>query len=261
MSNPKPSLLHDTYWLSARHFRLMTRTPASILSAILFPLVFAGLFYAVFSGLMEQRGIDYGQYLLPAIVIQAMMFAAISSSIWAAQDSKSGMVNRLRSMPIARSTPVISLMGGELARCAVSVAVLLAAGYAMGFRFERGLLWLVPFIALALGCAAAGCMAYLTLGFALGDEETVRAVSGLLYYPLVLVSNLFVPTAVFPDWLQPFVEHQPLSRVVDALRAVSTTGTDDPLRAILLAVVWMIGVVIVFAVLSPRAFARSGRAR
>lgn len=261
MSEARPALAPDAFWLSARHVRLMSRTPASVLSALLFPLVFAGLFFTVFGGLMEQRGIDYAQYLLPAIVVQAMMFAAISSSIWAAQDSSNGMVTRLRAMPVARSAPVVSLMGGELVRCVVSVAVLVGAGYAVGFRFERGGEWSIPFVLVALGCAAAGCMAYLCLGFALGDEETVRAVGGVLYYPFVLVSNLFVPTAAFPGWMQPFVENQPLSRIADALRALSTVGGDDPLRACAIAGAWIVGIVAAFGMLSPRAFARTGRRR
>ncbi len=254
-ATPAPSLLADTRQLAGRHLRLMSRRPASIMGAILFPLVFAFLFFTVLGRVMERSGIDYTQYLLPAVVAQAMFFSAMSASAWAAEDAAGGMVDRLRSMPISRAAPVLSLLVGELIRSLLSIIVLVVAGYLFGFRFERGWGSALLFVLIALGLAAAACTAYLVLGFAIGKAETAEIIGGLLYYPFLLVSNLFVPTAAFPGWLQPIVENQPVSRVAEALRALST-DTGDPAQTSWIALAWILALLAGFALLAPWAFAR-----
>ncbi|MFT4286484.1 ABC transporter permease [Nocardioides sp.] len=251
---PRPALLADTVQLAGRHLRLMSRRPASIMGAIIFPLVFAFLFFTVLGRVMERAGIDYAQYLLPAIVIQAMFFSAMSASVWAAEDACGGMVDRLRSMPISRTAPVLSLLGGELVRSLLSIVVLIAAGHVFGFRFERGWGYAAVFVLIALGMAVAACAGYLVLGFAIARVETVEVTGGLVYYPLLLVSDLFVPAGSFPGWLRPIVENQPISRVADALRATSATG-GGPWPDVLVAVAWIVVATLGFALLAPRAFA------
>ncbi|WP_201791361.1 ABC transporter permease [Aeromicrobium sp. PE09-221] len=248
--------MSDTAQLAGRHLRLMSRRPSSIIGAIVLPLVFAFLFFTVLNGVMERAGVDYAQYVIPAVVLQAMFFSAISASVWAAEDASGGMSARLRSMPISRTAPVLSLLVGELVRALLSLVVLVIAGYGFGFRFERGAGYVLLFVALAIGCAAAACAGYIVLGFAIAKVEQVQAIGGLLYYPLLLVSNLFVPAEAFPGWLQPLVENQPVSRIADALRAVSTLGHEDLGRTILIAVLWIAGLLTAFTFLAPRAFGR-----
>lgn len=257
-AQPRASFLTDTVTLAGRQVRLMSRRPSSIISAVLLPVVFAALFLSVLGRPMERTGIDYVQYLLPAVVIQAMFFTAISASIWAAEDASGGMIDRLRSMPISRMSPVFGLLGGELTRALVSIAVLIAVGYAIGFELQRGLLGAAAFVLIAMGWAAGGCLAYLVLGFAIAKVETVQVAGGLIFYPLLLVSNLFVPAQAFPDWLRPIVENQPFSRVADALRAVSTENSGDPVQTAVIAAVWIVAVVAAFALLAPKAFGRRG---
>lgn len=250
---PQASLVSDTVFLAGRHIRLMSRRPASIISALLMPLIFAVLFFSVLGTAMERTGVDYIQYLVPAIVMQAMFFTAMSASIWAAEDASGGMINRLRVMPISRAAPVLSLLGGELTRAVVSITVVVGAGYLVGFRFENGIIAAGGFVLLALGFAAAGCAAYLVMGFAVAKVETVGLMSGLIYYPLLLVSNLLVPAPLFPNWLQPIVENQPFSRVADALRATSTDASPDTFPAVAIAVAWIVGLILLFGMLAPRA--------
>jgi len=254
---PRASALIDGAALVGRSFRIITRRPEAVISAVIFPLVFALLFLAVFGRVMERQGFVYEQYLLPAIVIQATIFGAIGASILASEDAQGGMCHRLRSMPISRTAAVVAPLGGELIRTVISLAVLIAAGYAMGFRFERGVGLALVFVVVALGCTVAFGLGYLVLGYALGKVEPVRAIAMLVYYPLLLVSSLFVPARAFPDWLQPFVDQQPLSRVSDALRALSTSGTQDVGETVLIAVAWLVGLTVCFALLAPRAFGRS----
>ncbi|WP_252342230.1 ABC transporter permease [Rhodococcus sp. 14-2483-1-2] len=251
-----PSTVGDTLWLAGRHLRLMSRRPASIVGALVLPLIFTLLFYAVFRIPMERLGIDYAQYLLPAVVIQAMFFSAMSASVWAAEDAAGGMVNRLRSMPVARSAPVLSLLVGELVRSLISIVVLLLAGYGLGFRFENGVLTAALFFLLALSFGAATSLLYLAIGYAIAKADTAQSVGGLLYYPLLLLSNCFVPTSAYPDWLEPVVEQQPVTRVADGLRALSTAGTAGATSTVLIAFAWCAALVMVGGYAGSRAFGR-----
>ncbi|MFT4188154.1 MAG: ABC transporter permease [Aeromicrobium sp.] len=252
------ALLGDVATLTRRHLRLMARRPASVIGAVVLPLLFAVLFLTILSRPMARLGVDYAQHLVPAIVVQSIFFAAMSAAVWAAEDASGGMVDRLRSLPVARTAPLLGLLGGELTRCCLSLAVALGAGQVIGFGFQRGSWATLGFLVTALAAAAAVCLGYLVLGFALRSVEAVQSVGGVAYYPLLLVSTLFVPASAFPDWLRPAVEHQPFSRVVDALRALSTDGVDDPARAVLIAWVWILGAFAVFTVLAARVVGRRG---
>lgn len=252
----RPSATADTLWLAGRHLRLMSRRPASIVGALALPLIFTLLFYAVFRIPMERLGIDYAQYLLPAVVIQATFFSAMSASVWAAEDASGGMVTRLRSMPVARTAPVLSLLVGELVRTFFSILVLLAVGYGLGFRFENGVGAALVFFLVALSFGAATSLLYLAIGYAVTKVDTAQSVGGLLYYPLLLVSNCFVPTSAYPDWLEPVVKQQPVSRVADALRALSTAGSTGSSTTVLIALAWCAALILVGGYAGSRAFGR-----
>ncbi|MEP9415499.1 ABC transporter permease [Gordonia sp. VNQ95] len=251
-----PALLTDTLALTARHLRLMVRRPPSIMGGIVLPIIFAILFLTVFGRVMDRAGLDYPQYMLPAIVVQAAFFAAMSGSVWAAEDASSGMVERLRAMPIARPAPILSLLIGETVRSVVGCVVLIALGYAFGFRFSTGVLGVPAFLGIVIVATASICLPYLVLGYRLAAPEPAQALGGVIYFPLLLVSTLFVPKDAYPGWLQPIVEYQPLSCVTEALRAVSTDGYSNVASTVGIAMLWMVGSLVVFGLLAPRVFGR-----
>ncbi len=252
----RPSIGRDGITLAARHLVLMSRRPASIFGAIVFPLVFTLLFFTVFGKSMERVGIDYAQYLLPAVVIQAMFFTGMSSSVLAAEDVADGMLSRLKAMPVSRAAPYVGLLAAEASRAIISICVLVAVGLLLGFRFERGLLGVMGFAGIAVAFSITASSGYIAMGLKVGRPDAAQALNALPYFPLLLLSNAFVPAAAFPSWLQPFVRNQPVSQVADALRALSTKGYDLPVE-VGQAVAWLAGLCLVFAVLATRAFARS----
>ncbi|MDL9947954.1 ABC transporter permease [Gordonia sp. ABSL11-1] len=253
----RPALVADSVALTVRHLRLMMRRPASIVGGLVLPVIFAVLFLTVFGRVMDRAGLDYPQYMMPAIVIQSATFAAMSGSVWAAEDASSGMINRLRAMPIARPAPVFSLLIGETVRSVVGAIVLLALGYGFGFRFQTGPLGVLAFLGLVIVVTAAICLPYLVLGYRLADVEPTQALGGVIYFPLLLVSTLFVPKAAYPGWLQPVVEYQPLSCFAEALRAVSTDGYTDAAGTVGLALIWAAGLLVTFGIIAPRVFGRT----
>ncbi|HNP57583.1 MAG TPA: ABC transporter permease [Gordonia sp. (in: high G+C Gram-positive bacteria)] len=262
----RPSAVTDTLLLAKRSIVLMSRRPISIIGAVVMPVMFATLFFTIFGRVMERAGMDFAQYLLPAIIMQAVFFSAMSGSVWAAEDASSGMSSRLRAMPIARSAPVIALLAGETVRGLFGSAILIAIGYAVGFRLETGVFGALALIGIIVVASVAIVLPYLVLGYALADPEATQAIGGVIYFPLLLVSTLFVPKRAYPGWLQPIVQNQPLSRVTEAMRAVSTdaatvaTNAGQPVNtthAVLIALAWCAGSVVIFGALAPRVFGRT----
>lgn len=246
---------NDIAVLAGRHLRLMSRRPSSIISAIVLPLVFALLFLTVFGRVMERRGIDYVQYLLPAVVIQAMFFSALSSAILASEDASGGALRRLRTMAVYRPAPALGLLGAELARSLVSIGVLLAAGLALGFRFHGGVGPALGFVVLAIGLAAALCTCFIAIGLALRRLEATQTATNLIYFPGLLLSNAFAPASAFPGWIRPVVEQQPISRVADGLRALAGQGTALT-ETLVIAGIWLAGLVLLGTVAASRAVGR-----
>lgn len=251
----RTSLVPGSALLAARHLRLMSRRPSSLVGALVLPLVFALLFFAVFQRPMSRAGIDYAQYLLPAVIIQAVFFAGISAAVLAAEDASGGVLQRLRAMPLARAAPAGGLLIAEVTRALVATAVLIPAGLVLGFRFEAGALAAAGFVALVGLFAVTVCAGYLTLGLWTGRPDTAAAAGNLVFLPPLLASDAFTTTEAFPDWLEPVVGNQPISRVADALRALSTEGAAAA-RPVLVAVSWLVPLLVLFGVLAAHAFGR-----
>jgi ABC-2 type transport system permease protein len=253
---PRPALAIDVAVLAGRHIRLMSRRPASIISAIVLPLVFALLFFTVFSRAMKRGGIDYIDYLLPAVVIQAVFFTGMSSAILAAEDALGGTLRRLRTMSVSRPAPALGLLAAELTRVLLSLCVLLAIGAALGFRFHGGPWKALGFPVVTLVFAAGLVTCHIALGLALRRLEAVTTATNLIYFPFVLLSSAFTPASAFPSWLRPVVEQQPVSRVAEALRAL--TATDAAIaRPLLIAAAWLLGLGVVGVVGASRALGRA----
>ena len=248
------SLVAGTGLLAARSMRKAGRNPASILGAIVFPLLFFALFNIVMRKVMGQQGFDYVQLLPPAIVAQAMLFAGMSSAYYIAEDRLSGFTARLRSLPVHRAAPIVARSVGDLARALVSLIVVTGVGVAAGMRFDS-VGGLFGFVAVALGLALMISLGMGLLGYVASSPEAAVSIASLPYLPLIMLSSGFVPVENFPGWLQPLVEWQPITCVIDTLRALAGDGdVADKLPA---ALAWILGLSAVFAALGARAFKRA----
>jgi ABC-2 type transport system permease protein len=205
--------------------------------------------------IMEAQGIDYVQYLTPAIVVQAMLFAAISSAYYVGEDAATGMLGRARTLPHSRQAPVLGRAGADSVRALVGLVVLIGLGSIFGFRYEGGALAVLAFWALAVAIAVTLSLGTGLVGLAQGDPQATLETLNLPYLPLLMLSTAFVPADGFPSWLEGLVAHQPVSRFVDALRALAS---DDPFGAPLAwALGWVVVLGAVFGVMSVRAHARA----
>ena len=203
---------------------------------------------------------SYAQYLMPLIALQAISFASVSIAVRAASDSVGGMNRRFRAMPIGLLSPLAARLSAGLCRSVIGLAVALACGYVIGFRFYRGPLETAGFCLLVL---AAG-LALSLFADAMGTSSlNPRATAQWLLLPQLIAGLLSVglqPAERFPGWIQPLVRDQPISQLIYALQALAgdtlsfqraaTWSATGP------ALAWVIGAVGVTVVLGARLYRR-----
>lgn len=199
---------------------------------------------------------SYPQYVLPVIVVQAMIFTAMTTADRAARDHLSGLGVRLRTMPMSSFVPVSARMLSALIRATAALLASIAIGYAFGFHFDGHAGHLAAFGGIALGLSLA-----LSLGAdALGSVATNAEAAGqTLLIPqllLVMLSTGIAPADAFPGWLEPFVRNQPVSQIAETLRGLTIGRVDAANLAVSLA--WCTGLLVVFGAIAVR-LQRRGR--
>ncbi|MFC4049810.1 ABC transporter permease [Actinomadura syzygii] len=240
--------------LAGRNLRLNS-TADTVSTMVVFPIVFVFGFLALFQNLLKTRGVDYAQFLPPAIVVQWMFSVAITAAFFFASDRRSGMLARYRSLPISRGAVVVGRIAADAVRALLAIAVIIAAGYAAGFRFQAGPVASLGFVVLSVGFALTVSAGTSALGLVSRDPESVSSTLHVVYLPLLMVSSAFVPADAFPGWIEPFVRHQPVSVVLDALRALADGGpTAGP---VLRAIAWLAALLAVFSAAAVQAFRRA----
>lgn len=241
--------------LLERNVTRLRRNPASFAGAVIAPTVFFLGFFVVLRKVIEAQGIDYPQYLTPAIVVQAMLFVGMSSAYYVADDAATGLAARLRAMPVASPAVVAGRVGADLVRAVVSLAVVVGLGFAVGFRFAAGPLPAVAFVLLTLAFAAAMAVLFGLVALTAGNPEAAAQTLSLPYVVAFMLSTALVPAERFPGWLEPVVRNQPVSQVIGALRALSGGGATA--RPVAVALAWVAGMLVVGVLLSARALRRA----
>jgi ABC-2 type transport system permease protein/oleandomycin transport system permease protein len=242
----------DGLAMTWRNLLVLRRSRQLLVLATIQPVLFVLMFRYVFGGSLASPGVDYVDFLMPGIFVQAVVFGAATTAIGISQDIHSGMVERLRSLPMARSAVLAGRTAADLVRNTGVVALMVAIGLAVGFRIHDGLL---PFIAgmgivLLLSFALSWVFAY--VGLVARSAETAQAAAFPLFIPLVFASSAFVQVDTMPGWLQGWAANQPVTATIDAVRGL-TLGTADR-GDVLAAVAWNLGLVAVFASLAVRRY-------
>ena len=248
----------DTLVLTRRALLVWTRVPAYIVFTVIQPVMFVLLFRYVFGGAIQVPGGSYVNYLMPGIIGQTAAFASFGTAIALAQELKKGVIDRLRSMPMARSAVLSGRLVADTGRMLVTILIIVAVGYAVDFRFENGFGPAVAMVVLATVFGLSICVIAAFTGLAIGDEESVQAFGLIWLFPLTFVSSAFVPISSMPGWLQAFANHQPVTYVVNAMRGLAL---GEPYSANLTSnlwwsVAWLAGIFIVFVPLAIRAYRR-----
>src|SRR3984957_9292870 len=246
----------DTLTITRRNLLVWMRVPAYIVFTLVQPVIFVLMFRYVFGGAIRVSSAGgYVDFLMPGIIGQTAAFATFGTAIALAVELKKGVIDRLRSMPMARSAVLAGRLVADTLRMFVTILVLVAVGYLVGFRFLNGFGLAVAMVVLATIFGLAICYIAAFTGLAIGDEESVQAFGLVWLFPLTFVSSAFVPISTMPGWLQAFAKHQPVTIVIDTMRSMALGG---PIATNLwLSVAWLGGIFIVFLPLAVRAYRRA----
>jgi ABC transporter DrrB family efflux protein len=230
------------------------RNPLVLVDVVLGPAVFLVLFVYVFGGAIDGSTRDYLQYVLPGMIGLMTLLATMGVGVALNQDLERGVFDRFRSLPMARSAPLVGAIGGDIVRQLVAVAALLGFGTLLGFHFQTGVWPVLAACGLAVAFAVALSWVWVLLGLVMKDAQSVQGLGALIIFPLAFASNIFVDPATMPGWLRAFVTVNPIRHLMDAMRGLMLGG---PVAGpVLWTVLWMAGFVAVFAPLALTAYRR-----
>jgi ABC transporter DrrB family efflux protein len=196
------------------------RTPAIIVLGTVQGAMFLLIFRYVFGGAISSGHLSYVDFLVPGYVTTGVLFVGMGAAAGVAEDVEGGLFDRLRSLPMPRSAAVAGRVLGDTAMLVWSLMVTTAIGFAVGFRLHGSPQAALAAFGLCIVFGFAFCWLFLTLGLLAGNAQAAQA-AAFLVFPLTFVSSAYVPVATMPGWMQGFAEHQPITVMVDAVRALT----------------------------------------
>ncbi len=212
--------VRDTLAMAQRNLLHITRVPQLLVFTFIQPVMFVLLFRYVFGGAIPIPGLSYVNYLMPGIFGQTVMFGAANTAVGLADDLGTGIIERFRSLPMARLAVLSGRTLADLARSCVVVAVMLLVGFAVGFRPDGSVLNIAAGIVIVLGFAFGLSWLFANVGLRAPNAEAAQAVAFPIMFPLTFASSAFVPVNTMPGWLQGFAAHQPVTVVINAARSL-----------------------------------------
>lgn len=247
-------ILSQTLVMAWRALRKMTRNPEQFIDVTAQPLLFTAMFAYVFGGAISGSVEDYLPLLVPGILAQTALTTCMATGVQLREDMDTGVFDRFRALPIARIAPLAGPAVADLLRYAIASTLTLVAGWVMGYRPGAG--WGGVAAGWLLTIAAAWSLGWIFtwLGTVARTAQSVQGISMMIMFPLTFLSNAFVPTESLPDGLRAFVEVNPVSHVVSAVRELLNTGSVT--GEVGWALVGCAAVVAVFAPLAVRSFSR-----
>jgi ABC transporter DrrB family efflux protein len=250
--------LRDAGSIAGRNLIALRRVPRLLVFSIIQPLVFVLLFRYVFSGvagMVMPRGVRYVDFLMPGVFVQTAVFGAMNTAIGLATDLQSGLLERFRSLPMARSAVLAGRTLADLIRGVFVVILMASVGFAVGFRIHLGVGPFLAAMALIVLFGFAMSWVFAVVGLAVGDPETAQAAGLPVMAPLVFASSAFIPVNRMPSWLQPFARHQPVSVTASAVRAMVIGGPTA--TYVWQTLGWVAVIILVFAPLGALRYRRA----
>jgi ABC transporter DrrB family efflux protein len=241
------SAITDARVVTGRNLLHFVRQPQLLIFSTIQPIMFVLLFVYVFGGAVRGSlpgGVGYADYLLPGIFVQSVAFRATQTAVGLAEDLERGVVDRFRSMPMARSAVLLGRTVADLVRNVVIIALMIVVGYMVGFSFHAGLLRAIASVAVvaAFGFAMSWIFAFVAL--TVRGAEAAQSAGFVVIFPLVFASSVFVPVSSMPSWLQAVAKANPVTLTADTARSYALErGVPSSLGA---TSAWIAGLLVVF---------------
>ena len=257
----KPQARPRLYWtladalvLAKRHLVQIPRIPEELIFATIQPIMFVLLFRYVFGGAIAVTGTSYVNYLMAGIFAQTVIFGATTTGIGLATDLQRGLIDRFRSLPMAKSAVLTGRTIADIVRNTFVVAVMWTVGLLVGFRPQGPFVFWLAAAGLLLLTSFAFSWISAVIGLAVRSVEAAQSAGFIWLFPLTFASSAFVPTQSMPNWLRAFAEHQPVSLIVNAVRGLLLNQPDA--ATIWQALAWCIGILVIFIPLAVWAYGR-----
>jgi ABC-2 type transport system permease protein len=218
--NIRPGLVSSTLTITRRAALRYLRTPQLIVMATLQMSLFFLIYRYMFGGAIHTGSLPYVDCLVPGFVATGVLFSGIGAAVATAEDLEQGFVDRLRSLPIPRSSVLAARALADTAILTLASAVTVAIAFAVGFRLHGSIAEALAAFGLAVCFGFAFEWVFITMGLLAGNAQAAQGM-GMIVFPLAVISSAYVPVASMPSWLQVFAEHQPLTFMVDAVRALT----------------------------------------
>jgi len=259
----------DWWVLTKRNLVTYLRKPDLLVFSTIQPVMFVLLFVFVFGGAFERilpANVSYVDFLMPGIFVQTAIFAATQTGVGLADDLQKGLIDRFRSLPMARSAVLAGRTAADTVSVAFQTVLMLIVAYAVGYRLhEGGLEALLAFaLIIAVGYVVTWIAAF--AGLALKTIEAVQAALFTIVFPFVFVSSAFVPVATFEPWLQPIARNNPVTIWVNTVRVLTLGDRVTESKSLLFAdipalgnllwtsTLWLVGILVVASFLGVRKY-------
>ncbi len=245
----------DALTLAKRRLIQIPRIWDELIFATIQPIMFVLLFRYVFGGSINiGHGVSYVNFLMAGIFTQTVIFGATTTGVGLANDLEKGLIDRFRSLPMAKSAVLTGRTLADLARNAFVVVVMWLVGLAVGFRPQGNALSWLGAIGLLLLYSFAFSWISATIGLIVSSVEAAQSAGFIWLFPLTFASSAFAQPSTFPTWLRSFANAQPVTAMVDAVRGLLLNNPDP--SAIWKALAWSVGILVVFIPLSVWAYGR-----
>jgi len=260
------SLRSRTYWalsdawvVTKYNLIAVPRVPELLVFLTIQPILFVVLFRYVFGGAIDTPGLSYVNFLIPGIIVQTVAFGGITTGIGLAEDLQKGVIDRLRSLPMARFALLAGRTVADIARNMFSIVLMVLVGIIVGFSFQdTDVAKVVAGVLLLLLFGFTFSWIAALIGLSVPNAEVAQSAGFIWLFPLTFASSAFVPVDSMPDWLQAFAEVNPVTVTVNAVRELwlgAPAGND-----ILWSVLWSLGLIAIFAPLATLRYRRTSRA-
>ncbi|MEV0288728.1 ABC transporter permease [Kribbella sp. NPDC050820] len=236
-------LVANTVTITGRNLHRLVRVPTLMVFATAQPVMFVLLFTYTFGGAIRPPGVEqYVDYILPGIYVLSIAFGASQTGVAVADDLAGGMIDRFRALPMTRTAVLAGRTIADAVRNVFVLGLMTGVAAAIGFRFHAGPVKAVGALGLALAVGVVFSWLNALIGLLVRDAESAGLVGLLPVILLVFTSSTFVPIETMPDWLETFAAVNPITVIVDAIRALTLGG---PASAdVLHSVAWITGLLV-----------------
>lgn len=249
--------LSDVTEITKRNLTRIKRTPQILVFSSIQPIMFLVLFNYVFGGAIgvATPGISYINFLLPGIMAQSALFGALQTPVALVEDLDKGAIDRFRSLPMSRGAVLAGRTIADGLRTTFTIVLMFVVGTMMGFRYQAGTTKFIAALFLVVAFSYAFSWVTATLGLFIRNAEAVQTAGFLFVFPLTFASSAFVPVATMPGWLQAFARNQPVTQLINAMRALLLGGV--AIDAVYITIAWIVGTLVVFVPLAIWKFKRT----